>query len=310
MKRYGFLCLFGILLFFVIFSSSYSANEGKILQVVASTKEMAHFAKQIGGDRVEVYPIFRGQMDIHFFQPRPSHIVKLRNAEMLVIGGLAQDVWIQPLIDASRNSKIRFKRPGYVDPAHGVRPLQRPSGKIDGSMGDVHPFGNPHYWLTLPNVRITLENIFEGLYRNSPEDKAYFTNKKNAYLERVEETFLKLRNMLEPYRGTKVVQYHWSWDYFCKYFGLELAGSIEPKPGIPPSPSHLEHLIKVMRAESVQLILAEPYYPDKPINYIASQTQAKVLRLPIFLGGGQDVDDFLNHLTKNVEEIVNALKEK
>ena len=279
----------------------------KTLNVVASTLDMADIARQIGGDRVSVYAVSTGKYDLHFFDPRPSQVMKLRKAEVLIVGGLDVDIWIQALIDASRNRRIRFGAVGYVDPSDGVQPIQVPKGRIDGAMGDVHPYGNPHYWVTRENVRIVVENIANGLIRVSPKDADYFERNKVAYLEKVAEVFDGLHRQLEPFKGTKVIQYHQSWDYFCTEFGLEIIGSVEPKPGIPPSPSHLAELVSWARHEGAKLMLVEPYYPKRPVEFVARETGARVLRLPFYAGGKEGIDGFLDNLTYNVNQIVEAL---
>jgi len=279
----------------------------KTLNVVTSTLDMADIAKQIGGDRINVYAVSTGKYDLHFFDPRPSQVMKLRKADLLVVGGLDVDIWIQGLIDASRNRRIRFGAVGYIDPSDGIRPIQVPKGRIDGAMGDVHPYGNPHYWVTQENVRIIVQNIASGLVRVSPKDADYFEGNKAAYLQKVAEVFEGLHRQLEPFKGTKVIQYHQSWDYFCAEFGLEIVGSLEPKPGIPPSPSHLEELVGWARHEGAKLMLIEPYYPKRPVEFVARETGAKVLRLPFHVGGVDGIDGFLDNLTYNISQIVEAL---
>jgi len=277
------------------------------LKVAASTLDMADIAEQIGGDKVEVYAISTGKYDLHFFDPRPSQVMKLRKADVLIVGGLDVDVWIEALIEASRNPRIRFGGVGYVDPSDGVQPIQVPKGRIDGAMGDVHPYGNPHYWVTRENLKIVIENIADGLCRASPENAALFQRNKAAYLERVGEVFDGLHARLAPFKGTKVIQYHQSWDYFCSEFGLAIVGSLEPKPGIPPSASHLDELVSLARREGVKLMLAEPYYPKRPVEFVARETGAKALRLPFYAGGQEGVEGFLDNLSHNVEQIVEAL---
>lgn len=290
-----------------ILVASATCADAKTLNVVASTLDMADITKQIGGDRVSVYAVSTGKYDLHFFDPRPSQVMKLRKADMLVVGGLDVDVWVQGLIDASRNRKIQFGAKGYVDPSDGIRPIQVPKGRIDGAMGDVHPYGNPHYWVTREHVHIVARNIAEGLIRVSPEDAGYFGQRREAYLKRVDEVFDRLHEKLQPFKGTKVIQYHQSWDYFCNEFGLEIVGSLEPKPGIPPSPSHLQEVVSLARHEGAKLMLIEPYYPKRPVEFVARETGAKVLRLPFYAGGREGIEGFLDNLTYNVNQIVDAL---
>ncbi|MBN1420609.1 MAG: zinc ABC transporter substrate-binding protein [Planctomycetes bacterium] len=278
------------------------------IKVVATTLDMAHFAQKIGGDRVDVDALFTGKVDIHFFEPRPRQVLSLRRADLLIVGGLAIDVWATALSDAARNPKIRYGAEGYIDPADGVRPLQIPQGKIDGASGHVHPYGNPHYWLTRENVEIALRNIERGLARVSPGDAETFRRNREAYVEEVRKTFAALHERLDPFKGARFIQYHQSWDYFAREFGLVIAGDIEPKPGIPPSAAHLAQLIAKAKADEVALIVAEPYYPRSPIERVAEATGARVVRPCLYLGGRPDVKDFLENLRRNVEEIAAALE--
>jgi ABC-type Zn uptake system ZnuABC Zn-binding protein ZnuA len=291
----------------LLLAASLSCAAAEKLNVVASTLDMADIAKQIGGDRVSVYAVSTGKYDLHFFDPRPSQVMKLREADVLIVGGLDVDIWIQGLIDASRNRKIRFGAEGYVDPSDGVQPIQIPKRRIDGAMGDVHPYGNPHYWVTRENAHIVVENITKGLNRVSPEDAEYFGRNKEAYLKKLDQVYDGLHRKLEPFKGTKIIQYHQSWDYFCSEFGLEIVGSLEPKPGIPPSASHLKQVVEAARREGAKLMLIEPYYPERPVQFVARETGAKVLRLPFYVGGRKGVVTFLDNLTYNVTEIVGAL---
>jgi zinc/manganese transport system substrate-binding protein len=291
----------------LILAVTATCSAAKKVSVVASTLDMADIAKQIGGDRVSVYAISTGKYDLHFFDPRPSQVMKLRKADVLIVGGLDVDVWIQGLIDASRNRRIRFGAKGYIDPSEGVRPIQVPKGRIDGAMGDVHPYGNPHYWVTRENIHIVVENIAKGLSRVSPKEGDYFERNKEVYLKKVDGVFDQLHEKLAPFKGTKVIQYHQSWDYFCIEFGLEIVGSLEPKPGIPPSPSHLREVVSAAKHEGAKLMLIEPYYPKRPVQFVARETGAKVLRLPFYVGGKKGIDTFLDNLAYNVNGIIQAL---
>ncbi len=280
---------------------------GAKLFVVTSTQDCADFVQQVGGERVDVYPISTGKYDLHFFEPVPSQVMKLGRADLLVIGGLEIDVWIQGLIDASRNPRIQFGAPGYVDPAVGVRALDVPRGHIDGSMGDVHPYGNPHFWFTPENVEIAVRNITDGLTRVDPEGGSYYEENRDRYLGEVKKTFENLKERLRPFRGTAVLQYHVSWDYFCQTFGLEIIGSLEPKPGIPPTPSHLQEIVRQARAAKAKLLLVEPYYPKRPVSFVERETNVKALRLPLYLGGKDGISTYLENLRYMVDAIVHAL---
>ncbi len=277
------------------------------LRVVASTLDMADLVEKIGGDRVEVYSVFRGLSDLHFFEPVPSQVMKLTRADALVVVGLDADVWMKPLIDAARNSKIRFGASGYIDPSDGVLALEVPAGKIDGAMGDVHPYGNPHYWLSPDNMKIAVRNIRAGLSRVSPTDEAYFMANERRCIVEIDRTATALKEKLAPFAGAGIIQYHSSWNYFCDYFGLDALESLEPQPGVPPTARHLGEIAALAREGRVRLLIAEPYYPDKPVDYMRKETGVPVLRLPIYLGATPGVSTCLGLLEYNVDAIARAL---
>lgn len=304
MKKSGI--LFICFLFFCILRCF--SQEEKV-NIVCSTLDFADFAKAIAQEKADIYAISEGDYDLHFFQPKPSQVIKLKNADLLIVGGLGVDPWITGMVDASRNPKINFGGSGFVDPSVGVKALQIPEGKITGEMGDVHPYGNPHYWYDSVNVGIVLDNILKGLIRVSPENEAFFTENKKLYQEKVMKAFEGLKQKLEPFKGVKLLQFHKSWDYFCNAFGLTLAGSIEPKPGIPPSAAFLQTLIRQIQAEKISLVVAEPYYSAKPLNFLQNQTQIKVLRLPFYLGSNKEIHSFIENMEYNVNEISKALSE-
>jgi zinc/manganese transport system substrate-binding protein len=277
------------------------------IHIVASTLDMADLVETVGGDRVDVYAVFRGLSDLHFFEPVPSQVMRLTKADAIVVVGLDADVWMKPLIDAARNPKIRFGSRGYIDPSDGIRAIEVPAGRIDGGMGDVHPYGNPHYWLSPDNLKIAVRNIRDGLARVSPADEAYFTENEERFLAEIDRTAAALRERLAPFAGAGIIQYHRSWNYFCDYFGLEALESLEPKPGVPPTAKHLGEIVDLARAGRAKLLLAEPYYPSKPVDYVKAQTGVPALRLPIYLGATPGVSTCIGLLEYDVEAIARAL---
>jgi zinc/manganese transport system substrate-binding protein len=277
------------------------------LRVVATLPDFADFARRVGGAEVDVSSIATGDVDPHFFVPRPRHASLLNRADLLVVGGMAIDVWAANLIDSARNPKIRFGADGYLDPAIGVRALEVSPGKIDGASGDVHPFGNPHYWFTEKNVATVIENIAARLAKLRPEKAAYFKTNAAAYRAEIAAAYAEARKKLAPWKGSAFVQYHRSWNYFAQELGLVIAGDIEPKPGIPPSARHLSDLIAAMKADGTKLIIAEPYYPQAPLSTVADATGATVLRLPLYLGSRKETPDHLSNLRANVDALAAAL---
>ena len=292
-------------LFFCLVLLGCSILQAKV-NVVATTLDLADFVQQVGGGKVEVTVLSKGTRDLHYFEPRPSHVLKLKRADMLVILGMDADLWIQSLIDSARNSKIRFGQAGYVDASNGIAALDVPHGQIDASMGDVHPHGNPHYWFTPSNVGQALENITNGLSQVDPVNMQFYRDNKNNYLNRVQSAFHRLTLKLKPYAGTKVLQFHESWNYFCQTFGLELAGSLEPKPGIDPSPAHLQELIRRIKKERIPLLLVEPYYPSQPIRFLEKHTQIKALKLPLYLKGSVSYLQNLESIVQNISQVLRS----
>ncbi len=282
---------------------------GEKLKVVTSTSFLADWVCQIGKEFVEVEFINDGKIDMHFFEPRPGDVIKCSRADLFVTAGLDLDIWLQPLLDASRNSKIQYGAQGYIDASVGVYVLQKPTGSIDMSMGDIHPYGNPHYFYGLENVRIALENIVEGLAKVDPINRDAFKINKEQYWTEVQNTFRTLKKIMDPFKGTKVITYHLSWEYFVKEFGFEIVGYFEPKPGIPPTPKDIKNLIDIINSNQVKLILKEPYYPRRRVKKVAKETGAKMLELTNLPGGRDNATTYLENLKANVNDLIKALRE-
>ena len=280
----------------------------KRLKVVTSTEFLADWVRQIGKERVNVESINDGRTDMHFFEPRPGHVMKCSRADLFVTPGLDLDVWLQPLLDASRNRKIQYGSNGYIDASFGVHVLQKPAGRVDMSMGDVHPYGNPHYFYDLENVGIALGNILAGLSKSNPVNKEIFKMNKDEYWQKVQATFATLKKLMEPFKDKKIITYHMSWEYFAKEFGLEIVGYFESKPGIPPSPRDVKDLIQIINQHQVKVILKEPYFPKRAIKKVAKETGVKVLELTNFPGGRSDAATYLENLKANVNDLIKAFK--
>lgn len=281
---------------------------GKRLKVVTSVEFLEDWAKKIGKDLVDVEHIHDSRLDVHFFEPRPVHVKKCSKADVFITPGLDLDVWLQPLLDASRNPKIQYGTIGYIDASFGVNILEKPSGRVDMSMGDVHPYGNPHYFYNLRNVQIALENIAVGLSKNDQDNTEFFNKNKEEYWQEVQTTFKTLKELMEPFKGTKIVTYHKSWEYFAEEFGFEIVGYFEPKPGIPPSPRHLKQLIDAMKQHKVEIILKEPYYPKRSVKKLSRQTGAVIVELVNFPGCRSDAPTYLANLKANINDLLKTIK--
>ncbi|HET7433238.1 MAG TPA: metal ABC transporter substrate-binding protein [Thermoanaerobaculia bacterium] len=280
------------------------------LKVVTATADLASITQTIGGDRVDVTSIARGYQDPHFVEPKPSFLLLLRNADLLEVIGLDLEIgWLPPLIDQSRNQNISPGSKGYLDLSRGVEILDRPNGAVNRSMGDVHPLGNPHYWLDPANsVRIAIQ-IEQKLEQLRPADAALFQKNLQAFKVKMNDANKRWLAMLAPYKNAKVVTYHNSWPNFARHFGLNVVGYVEPKPGVPPSPAHTFELIGLMKDQNVKAILMEPYFDKKTPQSIADRTGAKLVVLYPSVGGAKSgTDDIFALFETNIVNLLQALK--
>ena len=285
------------------------AAHGK-LNVVTSTADLASITREIGGDSVDVTSIARGYQDPHFVEPKPSFLLLLRTADLIEVVGIDLEIgWLPALIDQSRNARIRPGSPGYLDLSRGVEILDRPAGAVNRSMGDVHPLGNPHYWLDPANaVRIAIQ-IAKKLEELQPQNAATFQERLNDFKQRMNDADKRWRAALAPYRGAKIVTYHNSWPNFMRRYGLNVIGYIEPKPGVPPSPSHLFDLIAKMKDQKVKAIVMEPYFDHKTPQSVADRTGAQLVVLYPSVGGAKSgTDDYFQLFDTNIANLINALK--
>ena len=286
------------------------ATAAEKLKVVTTTSDLASIATEVGGDRIVVTSIARGYQDPHFVEPKPSFLLQLRDADLLAVVGLDLEIsWLPPLLDQSRNNRIRPGSNGYLDVSSGVEILDRPTGAVNRSMGDVHPMGNPHYWLDPANaVRIAIQ-FQQRLAQLRPADSEYFQKRLNDFKLRMNEADKRWRAALAPFRGAKIVTYHNSWPNFLRRYGLNAINYVEPKPGVPPSPSHTFELINQMKNEKVKAILMEPYFDHKTPESIAGRTGAKLVVLYPSVGGAKTgTDDYFQLFDTNIANLVKALQ--
>lgn len=280
------------------------------LNVVATLPDFGSLATLIGGEHVEVTSIARGTEDPHFVDARPSFLRVLNRADLLLEGGADLEVgWLPTLLNGARNPRIAVGAPGHVVMSEGISLLETPTGPIDRSMGDVHPGGNPHYWLDPANGKIMAEHLAAVFARADPEHEAAFQKNLQQFKQRLDKKLTEWTARLEPFRGTKVVTYHKSYEYLARRFKLEIIGQLEPKPGIEPSPSHIKQLIPQMKQAGVRLVLIEPNRPRKKPAYVAEATGAKVLVLPGMVGGDKAIKDYFDLFDYAVSHIAEALKE-
>jgi len=288
-----------------------TANAQKALNVVTSTEDLGSIVREVGGDKVTVTSLARGYQDPHFVDPKPSFILAVNRADLYVAVGRELEIgWLPPLITSSRNAKIQPGASGYLDASQNVHILEIPTGQVTRAMGDVHPLGNPHYWLEPGNGRLIARAVRDKLGELSPADKAYVAQRYDDFDKRLAAAEKRWDAAMAPYKGTKLVTYHRSWPNFMERFGLEVIGYVEPKPGIPPSPSHTIDLIDEMKRTGAKLIVVEPYFSLKTPQAVASQVPGgKVLIMAPSVGGVKEATDFIQLFEYNVGLLTSTLKQ-
>jgi zinc/manganese transport system substrate-binding protein len=319
------------------------AESGDRLRVVTTTTDLAAIASAVGGDKVEVASIATGREDPHFIAAKPSYMMAARKADLWIRVGMELEIGYEGLIlDGSRNPKIRIATPGHLDASEGILRLEVPTQKIDRSMGDIHPLGNPHYWLDPLNGRIVAKSIGKRLAELAPEHAAYFDEQVESFQRQLDEHMFGselvakygggklwaalLKNRLDelldhpeqpalggwlaamrPHAAKKIVTYHRSWSYFAHRFGLVVADELEPKPGIPPSPGHVAEVVNRIQTEGVKLLLMEPFYSRKAPDLVASRTGIAVVECANSVGGQPEASDYLAMIDNVVSRVSAAL---
>jgi zinc/manganese transport system substrate-binding protein len=285
------------------------AAEAKKLNVVTATTDMAALAQEVGGDRIQVESIAKGYQDPHFVEAKPSFLLKLRNADLLIVVGLQLEIgWLPPLINQSGNPKIQVGALGYLDASQFAEILDIPTGTVTRAMGDVHPLGNPHYWLDPDNGRRIARGIAAKLGDLDPPNSAYYQQRFQDFDKRLSAAEQKWDAEMKPFHGRKVVTYHNSFPNFAKHFGLNVIGYVEPRPGIPPTPSHTIELIGLMKRENCKVILVEPYFDLKTPQSIGRETGAQVVQYLPSVGGEKQVTDYFQLFDYNIDLLTKAFQ--
>lgn len=272
------------------------------VHVVTSLPDLADLTRQIGGDRVTVDYIVRGDQNPHFIEVKPSYMMKLRSADLFLTIGMELELWAPQLVDGSRNTALRV-----VDLSRQIQKLEVPAS-VDASQGDVHRFGNPHYWLDPRNMRPVCGEIVDALAQVSPSDEKFFRANADAWLRTLDGKIAEWEGIMKPLAGSKLITFHKSWSYFARWLGLTVVDQVEPKPGIPPSPSHTADLITTIRTGGIKAIIVEPFYDISAPEKLARSTGASVLRLSTSVGGVPQATDYVAMMDYNVKTLAGALR--
>ncbi|MCR4376084.1 MAG: metal ABC transporter substrate-binding protein [Acidobacteria bacterium] len=279
------------------------------LRVVTTTEDLASIAREVGGDKITVAAIAKGYQDPHFVDPKPSFLLAVNRAELLILVGRDLELgWLPSLLTSGRNSRVQPGAAGYLDASMNVKILEIPTGQLTRAMGDVHPQGNPHYWLDPGNGRRIAQAIRDRLSQLHPADRGYFDQRYADFDKRLAAAEARWDAAMAPYGGIKLVTYHRSWPNFMERFKLEVMGYVEPKPGIPPSPAHTIDLIGEMKRQGVKIIVVEPYFDKKTPQAIANQVGGMVVELAPSAGGAPGAETYITLFDYNVRTLVDALR--
>lgn len=320
------------------------------LQVVTTLPDYGFFARFIGGQRVSVKSIVRGDQDAHFIRPKPSFAAAIRNADVLIATGLDLELWLQTVIDNSGNGKIRSGQSGYVSATYGMRLLEKPK-VMSRAEGGLHIYGNPHVTCSPVLMRVAAQNIAYGLMKNDPKGREIYAENLEKLKREIDERLFgerlvemlggdtlcslaeqdKLIKFLEgqefggrplikylggwmkemlPLRGSAIVTYHKNWIYFVRLFGLEEVGTVEPKPGIPPSPKHVTSLVELMRERDIRIILAANYFDEQKVRTVANRVDAEAVIVPVYVGGAAKTEDYFQLVDYWISGLLQAAEKK
>jgi zinc/manganese transport system substrate-binding protein len=281
------------------------------LRVAASLSDLASVAESVGGAHVSVVSLCRGYEDPHFVPAKPSHMKAIQNADVFVSVGLELDGgWLPVVLPGSRNPKIQPGRPGFVDASEGVNVLEKPTGTVSRAEGDVHPLGNPHYYMDPKNLEIVAAHLADVFSRLDPANAADYAANAAAFADRMERSLALWQEALAPYRGRAIVTYHKNFVYFASRFGLELFGTVEPKPGIPPSPRHIAELAGAMKDAGVRVVVYQPYYDERASAQLAAKAGGTAVEIATEVGGVPEATDVFSKFDSAVSSLVNALSSK
>jgi zinc/manganese transport system substrate-binding protein len=281
------------------------------LHVVTTTEDLAAIAREVGSPLVEVESLTRGTQDPHFLEARPSMILKVSRADLFIeIGAELEIGWAPPLLIGARNPAIQPGAPGFLDVSNNVELLEVPTGGVDRSQGDVHPLGNPHYQLDPENGKAIAQSIAKKLTALLPDQSEKINQNLKEFYRRLDDAITRWKNQMKPYEGTKVVTYHKSWSYFTKRFGLNVIDYVEDKPGIPPSPTHINQLIAAMKQEKPKLIIMEPWFSHSIPDLLTRETGAKIVVLPPSVGGVEGVKTYFDLFDHLISQLTKALSER
>jgi zinc/manganese transport system substrate-binding protein len=277
------------------------------LRVVASIETLADLARQVGGDRVDVTSLSRGYQDPHFVEAKPSLVLALNRADALVYVGLDLEAgWLPPLVQQARNGRIQRGQPGHIDASSAIRPEDVPAIPSDQlrKMGDIHPLGNPHYWIPPQNARAVARLLSARLAALDASGADTYKAELAKFEARLAAKEKEWGAAAAPLRGTRIVTFHKSWSYVSRWLGFEEVGYVEPKPGIPPTASHTAQLVELMKKSNVRLVVVESFYPSTMARFVADNGRARLVSAPANVGATPAIKTYFDL----VDAVIAALR--
>jgi len=285
----------------VLMLLSIAITWGKV-KVVTSTSDLAAITREVGGNLVKVESIARGSQDPHYIEVLPSHMLKVKRADIYLKVGMELDLWADKIIGGSRNKNLVI-----IDCSESIKAQEVPAGKIDASMGDIHRFGNPHYWLDPLNGPVIAESIVRALSLKDPENAAKYEDNLRIFIETIRKRQESWLVKYADLKDVELIYYHNTWPYFNNRFGLQVLDFVEPKPGIMPTPNHVDHLVKLIQNKQLKVLAMEPYFSDKAPNYLVQKTDIKVVKLAPSVGAQEGTDTYLEMIQYNLDALQNAI---
>lgn len=294
----------GWILFFMFLFFPLAPLRGEPLSVVTTTTDLAAIIKALGGERVQVKSIAKGSQDPHYVAAKPSYMRLLNRADLLLYVGLQIEIgWLPLLVRGARN-------PGLVslNLSQGISVLEVPKGEVTRALGDIHPEGNPHYWLDPRNGLLVARRIAAELKTLAPADAAYFDERLRLFEADLKSRIETWERRMVPYRGTEVVAYHKQWEYLAKWLGLPIIGYVEDKPGIPPAPKHVVWLVRTMRERKVKILLVAGFISPNIPQSVASRAGTKMVVLPASVGSEKGIESYGDLFESITDKLVDTTK--
>lgn len=308
LKKYIIICRPLTILLATIFLFGSIKIIAQKIKVVTTLTDLKSITEEIGGERVDVFSIATGYQNPHFVDPKPSYIIKLSRADMFVTVGLDLEIgWSVPLLQNSRNAKIQIGSKGYVDASANI-PLMQIPDNVSRAGGDIHIFGNPHYWLDPVRGKLIAQNIYQGLVRVSPENENYFQKNLENFQQKIDVKMKEWKSKMSKYEGAKIIAYHNQWCYFENQFGLKIVDFLEPKPGIPPSPSQLVKVIDQVKENDIKVIIISPYFTNKSAKVVARETRVEVVVFATSVEANTEVNNYFDLFDYNIKKLIEALE--